>query len=260
MWKLLFILIFISSYLTGTQTALFWTYATTDVVPTGKGNFEMANLFRAVNNQRNNEGIFVATVPGAMLPTDVGFDVGLFTWGIWEAEIGLDYYGGISDPVFFNAKIAVGENKLFCGAPSFSVGMINIGTARATNFDTFDFCVGKSLPKCWGGGRIFIGGYYGNIPIGKDRGGWWVGYDLPFYKKTSHKGVDYYRWHFLADYASGKNLLGGGGFGLSYFINPDITIATGPTWFHSTEIYGTWKWAIYLNVVFPVFRKERCCR
>jgi hypothetical protein len=260
MWKFLFIFLLTSCPLIGTQTALFWTYATTDVVPTGKAFFEWSDLFKVRNHQREGNGIFASSVPEDSLPTDFGLDVGLFTWGIWETELGADYFAGINAPLFFNAKTSAAENKLFRNAPSLSFGIFGIGTTRDTDFNVFDITVGKSLPRRWGGGRIFFGGYYGNSSLGPDRGGWWFGYDLPFLKRTSHKGVDYYRWHLITDYASGRNFVGGGGLGLAYFINPNITFATGPTWFNHAKTNGSWKWSFYLNVVFPVFRKEKCCR
>ncbi len=255
---ILLFFLFYPAFLLGTQTALFWTYCTTDVVPYGKGNFEVANLFKAVNTI-DTPGPFSSRVPESMLPTDFGFDVGLFSCAGWQGEFGIDFFPGTDNPLYLNAKVAIDENKLFWHAPSFSVGIFNVGFSHNTSFNVVGIVVGKKIPW-WCEGRLLTGGYVGNSFMGDDPGGWWIGFDLPFYKKKDCKGNDFYRWRLLADYATGRNIVGGGGIGLSYFYNADIYFSTGPTWFNSARIYGTWKWSFYLNVVFPVIKPLKCCR
>lgn len=244
----LIVLYFLStSTLCATASALFWTFATTDVLDPGMGNFEVGTLFRPIINGP-------PTIPDAMFPTDIGFNMGFPKWGILKAEAGVDYYGGVRNPLFFNAKIGVEECKLFRNAPSLSFGILFVGTARETDFNVWNLMVGKTLPCKLG--RAFLGGYFGNPSMGKDRGGIWGGTDTPFYKKKDCKGVDFYRWHILVDFATGDNIIGGAGVGIVYFYNPYISFMAGPTWFASNTIYGPWKIALYINVNFPVWRKK----
>jgi hypothetical protein len=64
-------------------------------------------------------------------------------------------------------------------------------------------------------------------------------------------GKEFYRFEFAFDYASGKNSLGGGGVGLSYFFTKDVFIQTGPVWFNSKRANGPWKWLLELSVNAP---------
>ena len=51
--------------------------------------------------------------------------------------------------------------------------------------------------------------------------------------------------------ASGKNVIGAGGFGVYYFFTKDIRLLTGPVWFNETAINGTWKWTTQLDINLP---------
>lgn len=250
MLRLLFLLFFFSlSSLIATPSALFWTFVTTDIVDPCLGVFEVSNLFKPINDR-------FPTIPDAMVPTDIGFNIGLPWCGPLKAEAGVDYFAGARDPLFFNAKVGVDQNKLFPNAPAVSFGILYVGTTRTTDFNVWDLNFGKSLP-CPIGGTVFVGGYLGNPSIGKDRGGFWAGYDHPFYKKKDCKGKDFYRWRFTADFATGDNLIGGGGVGVIYALNSYSYFQAGPTWFVSNRIYGSWKVALYFTVAFPVWRCKK---
>jgi hypothetical protein len=235
-----------SAWLEAQPTSLFWTNCTTDVQPTGSANIEVYNYFTVFNRRGH----------GSAFPPDVGFLVGLFTWKDLSAEAGIDYLGGTDDPLFFNTKIGMPEDKLFHKAPSFSVGIFNIGTRTRTrgrtNQNIANLVLGKSLPKKIGG-HLFFGGFGGNRAMGKNRGGFWVGYARPFGRpgKDCH-GKEYDRWIFEADYASGKNTIGGGGFALCYYFCPTVYIETGPVWFNSAKINGSWKWSVQLYMTIPL--------
>jgi len=53
-----------------------------------------------------------------------------------------------------------------------------------------------------------------------------------------------------ADYASGKNYIGGGGFGMYHYFTKDISLLTGPVWFNDHAINGQWKWTVQLDINF----------
>ena len=78
--------------------------------------------------------------------------------------------------------------------------------------------------------------------------GFMVAFDRGFMPVKDSDGNEYNRWVFAADYASGNNALGGGGFGVYRFFTKDICLLTGPVWFNETAINGEWKWTIQLDI------------
>lgn len=227
--------------------SLFWTNCTTDVWPTGTGTIESYNYF-TVFNRRDH---------GQYFNPDVGFSLGLFTWKNLSGEIGVDYLGGSDDPLYFNAKVGMPEDKLFKKAPSFSVGIFDIGTRtktpQRTNQNIVDLVFGKSLPDCIGG-RLFVGVFSGSKAMGKNLAGWMVGYTRPFVHTKDCHGREYDKWSIVVDYASGKNTIGGGGAAVCYYFNPDIYIETGPVFFNTAKYNGSWKWSVQLYFTFPAFK------
>lgn len=230
----------------GTPSSLFWTNCTTDVQPTGTGNIDADNYFTVFNSKGR----------GQTFPPDIGVLIGVFTVKDFSVEMGFDYLGGTDYPLFFNAKIGIPEAKLFSWSPSFSLGVFDIGTkSGVTNLNVFDVVFGASLPKEIGG-NVYIGGYTGNRALGRVRQGYMVGFSFPFSPAKDCKGKEYHKWILEADYASGKNELGGGGVGLSYYFTPSISIQTGPTWFNDAKTNGRWKWSFQVDIGFPIFGNE----
>lgn len=234
------------SIICATPSSIFWTNCTTDVYATGIGHIDEDNYFTVFNRRGN----------GSAFPPDTGFELGIFSWGDLSAEAGVDYLGGTNDPLFFNVGISISENKLFSNAPSFKVGFFNAGTRYhgfgRTNQNIVDFIAGKTLPE-WIGGRLFIGGFAGSRAMGRDQKGFMIAYQKMFCSAKYCKEIDYYKWAFLADYASGNNTIGGGGFALCYYFTPDVDIITGPVWFNSKEINGNWKWSVQIDISFSIF-------
>lgn len=239
------------SILEGTPSSIFWTNCTTDVYATGTGHIDEDNYF-TVFNRRGHDSAF---------PSDTGFELGVLSWGDLTAEAGVDYLGGTNDPLFFNAGVAIAEDKLFCNAPSFKVGFFNAGTRYhgygRTAQNIVDIIVGKTLPD-FIGGRIFVGAFSGSRhAMGKNSKGFMVAYLKQFCAATYCDGRDYFKWMLCADYASGKNTIGGGGVALGYNFTPDIDIITGPVWFNSTKINGNWKWSVQIDISFSVFERKK---
>ena len=102
--------------------------------------------------------------------------------------------------------------------------------------------------------HFFIGGYSGSHALGRVRQGLLLAYTYNFREARYCDGREYFKWQFAADYASGKNANGGGGFALMYYFTPDITIQMGPTFFNSARFNGKWKWSVFLVYNFPVFK------
>ena len=233
--------------LQSTPSTVFWTPCTTDIYETGIGHIDVDNFF-TVFDKRGHDSYF---------PPDVGLEVGAFTWSNWSVETGVDYLGGTNDPFYFNIGLGIPEDKLFCYAPAFKIGFFNAGTqyqgSHRTNQNIVDLIVGHSLPGCLGGGTVCVGAFAGNRSMGKNRQGFMVSYKQPFCPATYCDNKDYFKWVLCADYASGKNTIGGGGVGIYYYFTPDISILTGPVWFNSAKINGNWKWSVQIDISFSMF-------
>lgn len=243
----MFLLLASTSMLEGTPSSLFWTNCTTDVYATGTGHIDEDNYFTVFNRRGH----------GQAFAPDTGLEFGVLTWGNWSVEAGVDYLGGADDPLYFNVGAAIGEDKLFCYAPSLKVGFFNAGTRYhghgRTNQNIVDLIIGKKLPECIGEANFYVGGFSGSRAMGKNRQGFMVGYKQFFCPAKYYCEKDYYKWFLAADYASGKNTIGGGGFAVGYNFTPDIDILTGPVWFNSEEINGRWKWSVQIDISFPAF-------
>jgi hypothetical protein len=194
---------------------------------------------------------------GSVFPTDFGVTFGVLDWKNIHGEAGIDYLGGTDDPLFFNAKLGLDQDKLFKYAPSLSVGLFNWGTryhtSGRTNQNIVDGIFGRTLP--FGiEGSIYVGGFHGSKTIGKNRSGVMGAIQLNFKKAKDCHDKEYFRWQFYADYASGKNTIGGGGFALAYYFTPDISLETGPVWFNDASVNGKWKWSVQAYWDIPVWK------
>lgn len=248
--RLIFSLIILLSInfltLEATPSTVFWTVCTTDVYAKGTGHIDQDNYFTVFNKRGK----------GASLPPDVGFELGCYSFKEINVEAGFDYLGGTDDPLYFNIGIGVEEEKLFKNAPSLKCGFFDAGTkyhgCNLTNFNVVDFIIGKTLPEIIGG-KICLGVFSGNKSLGKNQQGFMISYQKPFCKAISCDDKEYYKWVFCCDYASGKNVIGGGGIGIYYYFTPDISIVTGPVWFNTNKYNGPWKWSVQIDMSFSVF-------
>jgi hypothetical protein len=262
-----------------TPSTTYWTPATSDVQPFNVWHIGVDNYFRLYQTQQDlDKG------QGMALPTDVGLTVGVLPFEKLNMEVGIDYLApavfahpalrSMGSSLLFNAKLGTPEGA-FLGSwfPALNLGIFNVGTkSQVTNMDIVDFLVGKTLGDF---GRIHGGGYYGNpgsvlmnkngckpratnmafaCPVGQavdhQNAGGMVGYDYGFWKVKDKEGNEYNKWVFAADYASGKNYIGGGGFGMYHYFNKDISLLTGPVWFNDHVINGQWKWTVQLDINF----------
>lgn len=246
--KTLFFAILLFPYLAlfSTPSNVFWTTCTTDVTETGRGKLDVQNYFTIFNAHGKNP----------FYPVDVGLEIGLFKWGDWRLEAGFDYYGSINNPLYLNLGLGIEENKLFTNAPSMKIGMVDFGTSlsgkQRTNYNVVQLIFGKKLPDPIGG-DLYVAGYSGGDALGKNKQGFMVAFQREFSPAKTKDGVEYSQWVLNADYATGKNVLGGGGFGVTYYFNPDVYVLTGPTWFNSSKIYGDWKWSLQIEIKFDLF-------
>jgi len=259
-----------------TPSTTLWTPATSDIQAFNVWHIGVDNYFRLSQTQGD-----IDKMQPMALPTDIGLTVGVLPFEKLNMEMGIDYLApavfahpalrSMAHSGLFNAKIGTPEGAFFGSwFPAFNLGIFNVGTkSEVTSMNIMDFLVGKTLGPF---GRIHGGGYYGNpgsvlmdkngckpgsmFSVGCAPGqvvdhqnaGVMVGYDYGFWKVKDKEGNEYNKWTFLADYASGKNYIGGGAFGIGYNFTKDIDILTGPVFFNDHVINGQWKWTVQLDI------------
>lgn len=216
-----------------TPSSTYWTPCVLDIQPAGVTHLGIDNYFGIGNNES--------------LPVDIGPEWGAKITKKLSAEFGFDLLASQVDPLFFNAKFGYREAVLSKNAPGIQIGLFDFGTRRhVTDFDIVYLVVGKSLPD--GKTRIHAAGYYGNpgtLKSGtgeRENTGWMAAVD----RQISKDG----KWVLAADYASGKNTIGGGGVGVYYYFTKDISLLSGPVWFNDKTINGEMKWTTQLDVNF----------
>ncbi len=225
----------------------YWTPETPDLQPEGVLNIGVNNYFTVFRKLDNG---------GGALPTDTGLTIGILPFKKLQMEIGVDLLEPADYPLYFNAKAGSPENELFRGSPALYVGIFNTGTKKGvTDQNVVYGVVGKTFPSV---GRLSAGPYIGNRRVlvdgdgDKANKGFMIAFDHGFMHVQDKDGNGYHRVVFAADYASGRNAIGGGGFGLYYYFTKDISLLTGPVWFNDEAVNGKWKWSILLNINVPV--------
>ena len=226
-----------------TASSTYWTPMTPDIQAYGVWHIGVDNYFT------------LFTKNGSSFPTDAGLTVGVLPFDKLQMEVGVDLMESSDYPWSFNAKIGTPEGALFKGSPTLALGIFNVGTKKGvTDQNIVDLLIGKSFPNI---GRFSAGPYIGNGSTlrngdgGKENSGVMAAFDRGFMPVKDKEGNEYNRLVFAADYASGKNALGGGGFGVYYFFTKDISLLTGPVWFNDEKINGKWKWTIQLDINIP---------
>ena len=223
------------------ETTEYWTSCVEDIHPYGVPELMIGNYFSVDKSALNGSTTF---------PTDLGLEIGVLPFQKVQMEVGIDAMYPSADPYMFNAKIGTPEDTIVKGFPGIAVGVFDVGTNPSTTaYDIGDIIIGKTIPYI---GRLHAGYYYGNHAVLLNSSGqpanqgWMVGFDRTVWAPGA--------WWLdsmvlAADYASGKNYVGGGGFGMYLNWTKNISLLTGPVWFNDTGINGTWKWTtqVYIN-------------
>jgi hypothetical protein len=229
-----------------TPSTTYWTPATTDIQPFGILHIGVDNYFTVFKKAKNG---------GSSFATDVGLTIGVLPFEKLQMEVGVDLNEPTDHPISFNAKLGTPEDSLFKWSPALNVGIFNVGTKKDfTNQNIVFGLVGKTIPTL---GRLFAGTYIGNGRTlvdkhgDRENKGFMIGFDRGFFPAKDKEGNEYKKLVLAADYASGKNSIGGGGVGLYYYFTKDISLLTGPVWFNEKEINGKWKWTLQLDINLP---------
>jgi hypothetical protein len=229
-----------------TPSTTYWTPMTVDIQSYGVLHIGVDNYFTVGKKLENGGGGF---------PTDAGLTLGVLPSTKVQAEVGFDLFGPADYPLVFNAKLGTPEGTLFKGSPTLQAGICNVGTKKGvTDQNVVYGVVGKAFPKI---GRLSAGPYIGNASVLRDsegnkaNSGFMVAFDRSFAPTKDKEGTEFSRVVFAADYASGKNAFGAGGFGLYYFFRSNISLLVGPVFFNDQGINGKTKWTIQLDINHP---------
>ena len=200
--------------------------------------------------------------PGAgapAYPIDTGLTMGVLPWDKFQAEVGYDVLLPSSDPIFFflNAKVCTPESSLFKGSPGISFGVYNVGFKKdVTDYNAVHLMFQKAIP---GNGYVAAGLYHGMSDVlftnsdGKVvKTGAMIGFfspDIPI----GWTGLQ--KLNFTADVQTGKNVLGGGGFGLYLYFNQYVDLLIGPVFYFDSKLQpGGAKhlWTTQLDIDIPL--------
>ncbi|MBF0499237.1 MAG: hypothetical protein HQM09_03850 [Candidatus Riflebacteria bacterium] len=228
-----------------TPSSTLWTNMTPDIQGFDVLHLGIDNYFTVMRKTRDGGGSF---------PTDFGLTMGVLRSQKLQLELGFDLLESSDDPLYFNAKLGYAEGALGTDSLALQIGIFNVGTNRGvTNQNVAYLVLGHTFKNF---GRLSAGPYRGNPDIlrnsngGKENTGYMVAFDHGFRPTKGPDGNTFNRFVFCADYASGKNAIGGGGTGLYYYFTKDVSLLTGPVWFNDTGINGKWKWTTQLDVNF----------
>jgi len=257
-----------------TPSTTYWTPDVMDIQPYNVWHLGIDNYFTIGHGPTNKEGAF---------PTDVGLTVGVLPFQKVNMEVGIDMLQPIDsgvcagaidsasgripittcptvgDSLLFNAKAGIPEGSFGSLFPGIDIGIFNVGfKPQVTNMDIVDLIVGKTLGSL---GRVHLAAYWGNagsalLHEGGDLAGratnygWMAAFDHGFMTVKDAAGNEYSKWVLAADYAYGKNFIGGGGGGIYYFFTKDISVLMGPVWYNDRVINGAWKWTTQLDINF----------
>ncbi|MBI4218188.1 MAG: hypothetical protein HY610_03640 [Elusimicrobia bacterium] len=229
-----------------TPSTTYWTPSVIDIQGHKVGHVTYDNY-----TTLTKKGI---TNGGSAFANDLGLTVGVLPFQKFQMEVGFDWMEPADYPLSFNAKAGAPEGALFQGAPALQIGIFNVGTEKDITDQNIGYVVtGRSLPA--GLGRVHLSAYLGNSKVLKDSDGnkentgFMVAYDYGFWAAQSNDG-GFNRVVFAADYASGKNAIGGGGVGLYYYFTKNVDLLAGPVWFNDTVMNGVWKWTTQLDINF----------
>ncbi|OGS18234.1 MAG: hypothetical protein A3J83_06345 [Elusimicrobia bacterium RIFOXYA2_FULL_40_6] len=209
------LMIYAVEKLQATPSTQIWN-PSTDIQAIKTVHLGIDNYFSAANNH---------TKPLAA-PTDLGLTYGLFK----NIEIGIDYFGPATDPLFYNAKYGIAESQKMMF--SVAVGGMNFGGKKdSTDANILYGVAAKNIGKI---GRLSLGYYSGNAKVLMDETGTSAntGMIASFDKQISDKV-----WGAL-DYASGTSSYGTLSFGASYSFAQNTSIIFGYVIYNNQNLAG----------------------
>jgi hypothetical protein len=192
-------------------------------------------------------------------PIDTGLTMGIVNSSKVQAEVGYDtlFPGNNPTQFYVNGKVCITENTLGKGAPAISVGVYNVGFKKdVTTYNVVHVMAQKTLPV---GGYIAGGIYFGTNDAlftnseGKVvKTGAMVGWFSPDIN-VGLKGLK--KIDLAADIQTGKNILGGGGFGVYFYFNDYVSLLIGPVFYTDKALQpggASHLWTTQIDVDIPL--------
>jgi hypothetical protein len=174
--------------------------------------------------------------------TNGGITVGVLPFKKIGLEVGIDYRDISNNhvyPIYFNAKLGVGEDAFFKYMPALAVGSFDLGTSYAIGRQTnYNITYGLIAKNIWKLGRFSAGYYKGNDNLlvnasdtnKKDASGVLLSWD-----RTITEISD--KFWLAVDYMGAKNSYGALSFGGAYYITPDASFIIGYDLFNDDASY-----------------------
>jgi hypothetical protein len=230
-----------------TPSGTVWTPMTLDIQSFKVLHIGIDNYFTVAKKAISGEqGAFA---------TDLGLTTGILPFEKIQMEAGVDGFYPTDYPYVFNAKIGAPEDALFKYSPALQVGIYGVGTKKDLTDQNIIFgVIGKSIPEI---GRISAGPYLGNKKLlldkngEKENSGFMVAFDRGFFPVKDSANNEYNKVVIAADYASGKNIVGGTGVGANYYFTKDVSLLIGGVFFNEKAINGEWKLTTQLDINLP---------
>lgn len=151
---------------------------------------------------------------------DPATDFGL-TFGNGKYEWGIDYFEGIDDPIYLNAKALLKDESPTW--PRLVAGVYNYGTDDATAYNIW-YLLGS---KTFDFGRLTAGyGIGRKEALGDDNAMIMLGFDRAISD----------RWWTAVDYQGGESGFGALSAGIAYTISPSTSVLVGYDWFNDNSL------------------------
>lgn len=190
-------------------------------------------------------------------PTDTGLTIGLSPSNRVQAEFGFDLLYPTSDPLVLNGKLCTPESSLFEGTPGIGLGVYNVGLKKdVTDYNVAYFVVQKTISHV--GGYVAFGVYHGfNKSLLKssdgniEQSGFLAAVVSPDIQ-IDLKGLK--KINFVTDIQTGKNVLGGWGFGTNFYFSENVSLLTGPVLFFDRFLQpgqANFLWTTQLDIDIP---------
>jgi len=251
-----FALLFAATAASATPSTTVWAPSTTYVQPFLTPHLTYDTYFW--------KGTSAGQAGSPLYPITTGLTMGVLPWQDLQLEVGFDLLLPSTDPLLFNAKLGVPEDKLFAWQPSLAVGIYGVGTKQSTaaspgtDFNILYAQVQHSIPGV--GGFVSVGGYYGLQDLllqasdgsGTQRAGFIGGIGSP---DININAPWLQKIVISADVQTGKNVFGAFGGAVTFAFTDKISVLTGPIYFFdpgSQPGGKQWLWTMQLDIDMPL--------
>jgi hypothetical protein len=246
-----------ASAASATPSTTVWAPSTTYIQPFLTPHLTYDTYFR--------KGPIAGQAGSPLYPVTTGLTMGVLPWENLQLEVGFDLLLPSPDPLIFNAKLGVPEDKLFAFQPSFAVGIFGLGTKKSTDMNNlgtdYNMLYAQMQHTIPGiGGFVSVGGYYSlqeklfqaSDGSGTQRAGFIGGIGSP---DININAPWLQKLTVTADVQTGKNAFGAFGGALNFFFTDKVSVLTGPIYFFdpgSQPGGQQWFWTVQLDIDMPL--------